>query len=144
LQDRPNARELIEAVASFLDNELVPTITDSRLRFRTLIAINVLGIVSRELELGNAVLIAEWQRLASLLAESEPTSPVNDANLVAEINALRRELRDRIRSGDFDEGDRFDAALNYAESAVAAKLRISNPRFLTRLGIEPKASECTT
>jgi hypothetical protein len=136
LQDRPNASELVEAVASFLDKELVPTISDSRLRFRTLIAINVLGIVSRELELGSTVLIAEWQRLASLLAQSEPTRPVHDAHLAAEIDMLRCELRDRIRSGDFDEGDRFDAALDYAEFAVIAKLRIGNPRFLARLGIE--------
>jgi hypothetical protein len=142
MQDRPNARELVDAVASFLDQEIAPTVSDSRLRFRTLIAINVLKIVSRELELGNSGLSAEWERLTSLVARSG-APPARDADLASAVDEQQRQLRDRIRSGDFDEGDRFAAALDYAESAVIAKLRISNPRLLDRLGIEQQAKEST-
>ncbi|HKI23460.1 MAG TPA: DUF6285 domain-containing protein [Gaiellaceae bacterium] len=52
MPDRPAAPELIEAVFEFLSGELLPTIDDHRLRFRTLVAMNALGIARRELEAG--------------------------------------------------------------------------------------------
>ena len=52
MPDRPAAPELIEAVFEFLSGELLPTIDDQRLRFRTLVAMNALGIARRELEAG--------------------------------------------------------------------------------------------
>jgi hypothetical protein len=47
--DRPDARELIEAVSEFLGSEVLPTLEDHRLRFRTLVALNALAIAYREL-----------------------------------------------------------------------------------------------
>jgi hypothetical protein len=52
--DRPTAAELVEATREFLEGEILPTLTDERLRFRTLVAINALGIAQRELESGEA------------------------------------------------------------------------------------------
>jgi hypothetical protein len=48
-RDRPSAAELAEAVREFLDVELMPTIDDRRLRFRTLVAINALSMLERQL-----------------------------------------------------------------------------------------------
>jgi signal transduction protein with GAF and PtsI domain len=48
--ERPNAQELCEAIMEFLGGEILPTISDHRLRFRTLVAMNALSIVYRELE----------------------------------------------------------------------------------------------
>jgi hypothetical protein len=48
--DRPTPTELVEATREFLETEILPTLTDQRLRFRTLVAINALGIARRELE----------------------------------------------------------------------------------------------
>ena len=48
--DRPTPAELVEATREFLESEILPTLTDQRLRFRTLVAINALGITQRELE----------------------------------------------------------------------------------------------
>jgi hypothetical protein len=48
-QDRPTARELVEATREFVERELLPTLDDHRLRFRTLVALNALGIAEREL-----------------------------------------------------------------------------------------------
>jgi Domain of unknown function (DUF6285) len=76
MPDRPAAPELIEAVFEFLSGELLPTIDDHRLRFRTLVAMNALGIAQRELE-----------------AEEEG---MGEDEL--------RELARRIRAGDVDEG----------------------------------------
>ena len=50
MSERPTAQELTEAIAEFLGGEILPMLTDPRLRFRTLVAMNALGIVRRELE----------------------------------------------------------------------------------------------
>jgi hypothetical protein len=50
MSDRPTALELLEAVEEFLSSELLPTLDDQRLKFRTLVAMNALGIARRELE----------------------------------------------------------------------------------------------
>ena len=47
--DRPTPQELAEAVREFLQGEILPILDDHRLKFRTLVAINGLGIAEREL-----------------------------------------------------------------------------------------------
>ena len=47
MPDRPNALELIEAVTEFLAEEVLPAATDHRQKFRTLVALNALGIAYR-------------------------------------------------------------------------------------------------
>jgi Domain of unknown function (DUF6285) len=74
--DRPNALELIEAVTEFLADEVLPTATDHRQKFRTLVALNALGIAYRELQSGEELLSEE--QLA--------------------------ELARRIRAGEVDDG----------------------------------------
>ena len=76
MSDRPTALELLEAVEEFLSSELLPTLDDQRLKFRTLVAMNALGIARRELEAGEEG-----------MGEDE-----------------LRELARRIRAGDVDEG----------------------------------------
>ena len=75
MSDRPTAQELAEAIEEFLGGELLPTLSDPRLRFRLLVAMNALGIVYREL-----------------------------AALPAEDDAEQRELAGRIRAGDVPPG----------------------------------------
>jgi hypothetical protein len=50
MSDRPTALELLEAVEEFLSSEVLPILDDQRMKFRTLVAINALGIARRELE----------------------------------------------------------------------------------------------
>jgi hypothetical protein len=50
MSDRPTAAELVEATREFLEREVLPTLDDHRLRFRTLVALNALGIAQRELD----------------------------------------------------------------------------------------------
>lgn len=57
MPDRPTAPELIEAVSEFLSGELLPTLEDRRLKFRTLVAMNALGIALRELRSSNNLLL---------------------------------------------------------------------------------------
>ena len=50
IPDRPTAPELVDAVHEFLAEEVLPTATDHRLKFRTIVAMNALAIARRELE----------------------------------------------------------------------------------------------
>jgi hypothetical protein len=58
VSDRPTATELVEAVWEFLAGEVLPAATDHRQKFRTLVAMNALGIARRELEESNTVLLS--------------------------------------------------------------------------------------
>jgi len=73
--NRPTGQELAEAIQEFLGTEILPVLSDHRLRFRLLVAMNALGIVYREL-----------------------------AALPAEDDAAERELARRIRAGDVPPG----------------------------------------
>ena len=65
MPDRPNALELIEAVTEFLSSEVLPAATDHRFKFRTLVALNALGIAYRELQSGDEVMLGQ-EELAEL------------------------------------------------------------------------------
>ena len=75
MSERPTAQELAESILEFLGGEILPTISDPRLRFRVLVAMNALGIVHRELE-----------------------------GLPAEDDTAARALAVRIRAGDVPPG----------------------------------------
>jgi hypothetical protein len=64
MTERPTAQELTEAIQEFLGGEILPTLTDHRLRFRMLVAMNALSIVYRELAGLPAVDDAEQRELA--------------------------------------------------------------------------------
>ena len=95
--DRPTPQELAEAVREFLQAEILPILDDHRLKFRTLVAINGLGIAERELS---------------------TTAPAREDDW---------ELARLIRAGDVPEN-----AVALLKEQVAAKLRISNPRYLAK------------
>jgi hypothetical protein len=88
MPDRPNASELIEAVFEFLASEVLPTADDQRLKFRTLVAMNALGIARRELE-SNTVLLDQGQ-LADLAARIRAGEPADLAELKEHVAAKLR------------------------------------------------------
>ena len=140
MQDRPAATELLAAVRQFLRDEVAPALGDPRLRFRALIAANVVGIVERELAGEEGRLLAEWERLGALLGVGiSPTvelSPATLDELRAAIDARKRELCERIQAGEADEGPWRREVLAYARWSVEEKLRVANPRYLARLAGE--------
>jgi hypothetical protein len=133
MQDRPTARELTTAVAHFLNQELAPTVTNPRLRFRVLIAANLMAIVTRELDAGDTPIRAEWQRLATLLDKTASEAPANAEDMRSAVEALERELCARIRAGDADTGPWRAAVVSHVQATVIDKLRVANPRFLQRM-----------
>ncbi|MGN6758370.1 MAG: DUF6285 domain-containing protein [Thermomicrobiales bacterium] len=135
MQDRPTALELLAAVREFLQQEVAPGLQEHRQRFRTLIAINVLSVVERELAGEEDQLRAEWRRLVALDSapgQPEPPLPETDAALRADIDARKRWLCARIQAGAADDDPWRSDVLNYTRWAVEEKLRVANPRYLAR------------
>ncbi len=71
--DRPTPAELAEAVREFLEREILPTLDDHRLKFRTLVAMNGLAILQRELVSEEEGLSAqELEELARRIRRGDP------------------------------------------------------------------------
>jgi hypothetical protein len=108
MHDAPDAAQLVQAVREFLERDVLPA-TAGRVRFHARVAVNVLGIVERELTLGPEQEARHRQRLARL-------GCTDDA-----------ELARAIREGRLD--DRLDEVTEVVRAAVADKLAVANPRY---------------
>ena len=130
-QDRPTASELVAAVREFLERDVMAA-TEGRVQFHTRVAVNVLGMVERELELGPDLEPAERARAAALLRHDGPT------------DALERELATAIRAGTLDA--RLDDVRAHVRATVREKLLIANPAYLpkNRLPDDPTPDEVAT
>ncbi|HWW53224.1 MAG TPA: DUF6285 domain-containing protein [Acidimicrobiales bacterium] len=106
--DAPTAAELVEAVREFLEADVMDA-TDGRVQFHTRVAINVLGVVRRELELGQAQAARHAAGLARL-------GLPDDAALAAAIG-----------TGVLD--DRLDEVAAFVRQTVEDKLTVANPRY---------------
>jgi hypothetical protein len=108
--DIPSAAQLVEAVREFLERDVMAA-TEGRVQFHTRVAVNVLGMVERELALGPAQAEAHRAGLAALGYESESA------------------LAAAIRSGALD--DRRAEVSTFVRQTVEDKLRVANPKYLT-------------
>jgi hypothetical protein len=125
MAERPTARELLQAVQTFLERDLLPELEGVR-RFHARVAVNVLGIVQRELALEGEQRPAQHARLAALLGRAEPAPADRDA-LARAIEALERELCERIRAGFGDAPDERAALLAHLRATAAERIAVSNP-----------------
>jgi hypothetical protein len=107
--DPPTVAQLVEAVREFLEND-VAAATEGQVRFHARVAVNVLRMVERELQLGPAQAEAHAQRLRALG--------------VADDAALAR----AIREGALD--DRMLEVIAAVRETVRAKLEVANPSHL--------------
>ncbi|HEX6493248.1 MAG TPA: DUF6285 domain-containing protein [Candidatus Dormibacteraeota bacterium] len=108
LHDEPSMAALLEAVREFLEDDVLPG-TEGRLRFHARVAANVLGIVERELALGEAQDAAHRADLARLGVASEA------------------ELAAAIRGGELDA--RLAEVVAAVRRSVAAKLAVAHPGY---------------
>ena len=135
MQDRPTYDELLAAIETFLDKEIVPNVPGSR-GFHARVAANALRIIRRELAHREEQLLNEWQGLDALLGTAQ-----HPATLDALAMALRErneELASRIRKGDADDGEFERSVREHVHRTVAAKLSVSDPGLLERSVGGPK------
>ena len=133
--DHPTAAELIAAARMQLEQQVIPSIAEPRLRFQTLVTANVLAIVERELAAGEAHLAAAWRRVADLEGTSGQ-QPAGHA-LRAAVAIQARRLCEDIRAGAYDDGPPRQALLEHLRRTAEEQLAVANPRFLARVQAEP-------
>jgi alcohol dehydrogenase class IV len=128
MQDRPNAIELLEAAADFVDREIVPA-TEGRVQFQSRVVANVMRIVAREIQFEDSFVRGEVNALAAMLGEPKPhIHSLDDLHKAAAD--LNEKLSARIRAGEVDSGPRRAEVIKIVRQAVEDKLRIANPRYL--------------
>lgn len=114
MQDRPNADELLEAVAEFLEQKLLPTL-EGHLAFHTRVAINVLAILRRERALAPAAEAAELERLRALLGRE------------GDLATLTRALAEAIAQGRIALDD--PRLHDHLWQTALAKLAVDQPNY---------------
>lgn len=118
-QPRPTAVELLDAVRSFLEDDVMAAV-EGRVQFHARVAVNVLSTVIRELERGEGAEAAEREGLVALLGHDGP------------LPELVEDLAGAIRDGRIDIGD--PALLTHLRATADADVAIANPRHTAPRG----------
>ena len=131
----PSPQELAEAVREFLQNEILPILDDHRLKFRTLVAINGLGIAERELwattppreddwELARRIRAGEVHRERGRAAEGAggPEAARLEPPLPGEVRGVRRRLI-LMRHGDVSYVDKAGAPVKPEDVPLTSRGR---------------------
>ncbi|MCE3265327.1 MAG: hypothetical protein K0S15_36 [Solirubrobacterales bacterium] len=124
-QDRPDAAELLEAVAEYLLAELRLEVP-SQQRFRLLVAANLCAIVARELRAGDAPAREDLALLQELLG-GDPGEVPAAHEIDAAVREAEAELARRLRSGELD--DRLDELAERLSEHVRRKLQVARPDY---------------
>lgn len=114
-RSHPPAADLLEVVRDFLDAEVLPSLSGDR-RFQCRVAINVLGIVARELRLGPEAARGARDRLRALLGVD------------GSLDALTRVLATGLRDGTVDLD--APALRTHLVESLREALRVNNPAWL--------------
>jgi hypothetical protein len=134
MYDRPTAAELIDAVRGHLESQIIPAVKgDGKLYFQTLVAINVLRVVERELSLAPDHLQSEWGRLDHL--EGEMNMPSDPRAAVNTLHDRNTQLCDNIRVGRYD-GEYKQALFEHLVATTIEQLQVANPKYLQTLAQE--------
>jgi hypothetical protein len=107
--DMPTAQELVESVREWLERDVLSG-TTGRLQFHTRVAVNVLAMVERELQVGPTQAAVHRDRLVQLGCADD------------------WELATRIRTGELD--DRLTEVRELVWATVRDKLTVANPKYL--------------
>lgn len=127
MHDRPNADELLEAVAEFLEQKLLPNL-EGHLAFHTRVAVNVLAILRRQLALAPAAETEERERLSALLGRA------------GDLATLNRALAEAIEQGRIDVDD--PALRDHLWQTALAKLAVDQPNYASyRRAVAERAAQ---
>ena len=115
MHDAPSAKELIEAVKSFLDKTAMVQLT-GHAAFHARVASNALATVLREMEQRPEAEAGERARLQQLLGSDE-----------TDISTLNRQLCEEIRAGHLDLAT--PGLLTHLKTTTIAQLSIDQPGY---------------
>lgn len=111
--EHPRADELVDAVAKWIDS--VRGSLPPRDAFLARVAVNVLGVVGRELTQGPAAAVAATERLSALLGSE------------GDLKALSVELCERLRAGEMDAAT--PGLLAALKANITDQIAIDQPNY---------------
>jgi hypothetical protein len=121
-QDRPDAPDLLDAVAEFLFTEVRQSVPPEQ-RFQVLVAANVCAVVARERRAGAEPLLDDLLLFSGLLDRQLSTAD----DLDRAVREAEADLAGRLRSGEMD--DRLEEVAAILRRHVAGKLAIARPGY---------------
>jgi hypothetical protein len=123
MDEQPSAAELVQAVAEFLEQDALPRL-EGLAAFHARVAISVLGIVRRELEIGPHARAEELAGLKALLGRQGTAEELNS------------ELCERIAGGGMSLAT--PGLLQHLMHSAMDKLAVDQPAYSTyrRLALE--------
>jgi hypothetical protein len=132
MQDRPDAKNLLETARRMLLDNLFPELPEARL-YEALMVARCMEIGARALEAGEAPLLREYRRLTALSGETGASeAPRGKAALETAVETRNRALCKAIRGGEFD-GERAESLSEHLWETVMDKVRETNPKYLKTL-----------
>lgn len=136
MYDRPDIFQLLDAVKVYLQNEVVPALKEDRKRYyQALVAVNLIGVVAREIHMRADHLYAEWDRLNFVQDVAAPVPPdVNEAR--AALAERNRTFCEEIKAGRYDIAPGRSALFEHLLITAHTQLEVSSPKFLEALAIE--------
>ena len=121
-QDRPDAPDLLDAVAEFLISEVRQSVPPEQ-RFQVLVAANLCAVVARERRAGAEPLLDDLLLFSSLLDQQLSTAD----DLDKAVREAEAELARRLRAGEMDE--RLEEVASALRRHVAGNLAIARPGY---------------
>lgn len=136
MYDRPDLKDLIDAVHVHLEDNIKEAVrSDRKLYFQTLIAINLLKIAGRELNLTQTHQKAQWERLNALQGD-ELAFPTDPDIALNQLHIRNHQLCADIRAGHFDEINHKLSLFSHLVATTVAQLEVANPQHLDRINSE--------
>jgi hypothetical protein len=130
VRNLPGGSDLLSIARDTLMNELLPLVADDA-KYSLLMVANAMAIAGRELAAGDTAGVDALGRLDRLYGT--PERELHGPALLDAIARHERRLAQDIRNGHFDADDaRQHALLEHLQKDVAVRLRISNPKSLSR------------
>ena len=129
MQPRPTAIELLAAVASVIEEQLVPALTGPA-QHHARVAASLVGIVERELRLGpeaDALERASLMTLLESMPDNEAVDGAADAASTDSLAALRVSVAKALRAGGADDDAAGAAAWPVLMDGVRRDLAIVKP-----------------
>lgn len=133
MQDRPDAKNLLETARRMLLDSLLPDLPEARL-YDALMVARCMEIGARALAAGETPLHREYDSLSALTGGSGAANgpPRDKAELEQAIETRNRALCQAIRTGAFD-GARAAALDEHLWQTVMDKVCETNPKYLKTL-----------
>jgi hypothetical protein len=133
MYDRPNAQELLDAVRLHLEQHVIAAVrSNPRLYFQTLVAINVIKIVGREMSQAEQHAAAEWTGL-NVVQNTDHPLPANLTGIQSGLSERYADLCAAIRSGQYDDVEPKQLLFEHVKAVTMAQLQVANPRYLQQV-----------